>query len=184
MKNIWTQFSVAVITALLFLATLALNQWIFSELEFVRGVNWIYLPAGVRLLCTLLFAEAGVVGLFVVSWLVCNFYFFPDDGLRALAGGIMATLAPYGTYCAARKWMGLGRSLSDLTPRRLLWLSVIYGLSNALLHQAWSVVIGDGFQLDELLVMILGDFSGTLIVLYVFKALLMLPIKTDRYLLK
>ena len=39
MKNIWTQFSVAVITALLFLAMLALNQWIFSELEFVRGVN-------------------------------------------------------------------------------------------------------------------------------------------------
>ena len=80
--------------------------------------------------------------------------------------------------------MGLGRSLSDLTPRRLLWLSVIYGLSNALLHQAWSVVRGEGFQLDQLLVMILGDFSGTLIVLYVFKALLMLPIKTDRYLLK
>jgi hypothetical protein len=43
---------------------------------------------------------------------------------------------------------------------------------------------GDGFQLDQLLVMILGDFSGTLIVLYVFKALLMLPIKMDRYLLK
>jgi hypothetical protein len=94
MKNIWTQFSVAVITALLFLAMLALNQWIFSELEFVRGVNWIYLPAGARLLCTLLFAEAGVVGLFVVSWLVCNFYFFPDDWLRAFAGGTVATLAP------------------------------------------------------------------------------------------
>ena len=86
MKNIWTQFSVAVITALLFLAMLALNQWIFSELEFVRGVNWIYLPAGARLLCTLLFAEAGVAGLFVVSWLVRNFYFFPDDWLRAFAG--------------------------------------------------------------------------------------------------
>jgi hypothetical protein len=80
MKNIWTQFSVAVITALLFLAMLALNQWIFSELEFVRGVNWIYLPAGARLLCTLLFAEAGVAGLFVVSWLVCNFYFSPMTG--------------------------------------------------------------------------------------------------------
>jgi hypothetical protein len=39
MKNIWTQFSVAVITALLFLAMLALNQWIFSELGFVRRAS-------------------------------------------------------------------------------------------------------------------------------------------------
>ena len=38
--------------------------------------------------------------------------------------------------------------------------------------------------MDKFAVMMLGDFSGTLIVLYGFKALLMLPAKLNRYELK
>ena len=54
-------------TMLLFVSMLALNEWLFTQFEFARGINWIYLPAGVRLLCTLLFAEAGAIGLLLVS---------------------------------------------------------------------------------------------------------------------
>lgn len=67
MKNLLTQLVMMLITITLFLFMLVLNEWLFSSLEFVRGVNWIYLPAGVRLLCTLLFAEAGAAGLLIVS---------------------------------------------------------------------------------------------------------------------
>lgn len=173
-----------VITVVLFLFMLILNEWIFSRLEFVRGANWIYLPAGVRLLCTLLFAEAGAAGLLIVSWLVCFFYFFPDDGWRSFGGGIIAALAPYGTFCVARRVMGLGASLNQLTPARLLVLSAAYALVNASLHQGWGALRGGGLELDKFFVMWFGDFSGTLIVLYTFKALLMLPVKVNRYELK
>ena len=184
MKNIWMQFVMAAITVVLFLFMLILNEWLFSKLEFARGINWIYLPAGVRMLCTLLFAEAGAAGLLIVSWLVCFFYFFPDDWQRSFWGGIVSTLAPYGTFCIARRWMGLGTSLSQLTPSRLLWLSVVYALANALLHQGLSVLLDHGVQTEKFFVMMLGDFTGTLIVLYVFKALLMIPVKVNRYELK
>ena len=184
MKNLLTQLVMMLITITLFLFMLVLNEWLFSSLEFVRGVNWIYLPAGVRLLCTLLFAEAGAAGLLIVSWLVCFLYFFPDDWICYFGGGIVAALAPYGTFCAARRYFGLGASLVQLTPQRLLWLSVVYALANALLHLAWSVLRGDGLPMDKFAVMMLGDFSGTLIVLYGFKALLMLPAKLNRYELK
>ena len=41
------------------LAALGLNLWLLPRVEYIPGIGWIYLPAGVRLLCTLLFAEAG-----------------------------------------------------------------------------------------------------------------------------
>ncbi len=62
--------AMVVFTMVLFVATLALNEWLFSGLEFVKGINWIYLPAGVRLLSTLLFGASGALGLLLVSWLV------------------------------------------------------------------------------------------------------------------
>ena len=46
-------------TIVLFIATLALNELLFTRLEFASGINWVYLPAGVRLLCTLHFGGAG-----------------------------------------------------------------------------------------------------------------------------
>jgi hypothetical protein len=81
-------------TIVLFLAALWLNDWLFLRLEFTAGINWVYLPAGMRLICTLLFAEAGAVGLLLVSWFVSHVYFFPDDPQRAFMGGILATVAP------------------------------------------------------------------------------------------
>lgn len=184
MKNFWTHFVMAAITVVLFLIMLLLNEWIFSRSEFVRGVNWVYLPAGVRLLCTLLFAEAGAVGLLTASWLVCFFYFFPDDWGRSFSGGIIAAIAPYGTFCVARRWLGLGASLAQLSPKRLLMLSAVYAFANASLHMGWGGLRGDGLHFDKFLVMMLGDFNGSLIVLYTFKALLMLPRRVNRYELK
>lgn len=169
------------LTIVFFLLTLFVNEWLFSRLEQVRGINWIYLPAGVRLLCTLLFAEAGALGLLIVSWLVCFFYFFPDEWGRSLYGGLAAALAPYAAFCAARRKLGLASSLRQLTPQRLLWLSALYAVTNALLHQGWPLLTGEGVSLQGGFAMMLGDFNGTLIVLYVCKLLLMIPGKVNRY---
>ncbi|MBV8250289.1 MAG: hypothetical protein JO200_17805 [Comamonas sp.] len=185
MKNIFTQFAMAVVTALLFVLMLVVNEWMFASLIFTQGANWIYLPAGVRLLCTLLFAEAGAAGLLIGAWLTGFFYFFPGDWWRSFSGAIVATLAPYGMYCAARRYMGLNRSLVSLTPKRLLWLGLIYALANGSAYQVWLVFRGQGMDLERFLVTIWGDFSGTLIVLYAFKAVLMLlPEPGDRHGLK
>ncbi len=91
-------------TILLFLLALAINELLFTRLEFAPGINWIYLPAGVRLLCTLLFAEAGAIGLLLVSWGVCFFYFFPNDPVRSFMGGILASASPYLVYLGMRSY--------------------------------------------------------------------------------
>ncbi|MEG0199846.1 MAG: hypothetical protein RR718_03770, partial [Comamonas sp.] len=67
MKSLWAELAMVLTTVLMFLLALLLNEWLFSSLKFVTGINYIYLPAGMRLVCTLLFAEAGAVGLLLAS---------------------------------------------------------------------------------------------------------------------
>ena len=159
-------------TMVLFVATLAINEWLFTRFEFASGINWIYLPAGIRLLSTLLFAEAGAIGLLLVSWLVCFFYFFPDDPVRSFAGGILAALGPYLVYRGAQHRYGLHASLATLTPKRLLLLIVAYSIASPLLMHLWFALQGKEGLLQGFLVMFIGDLSGTLLVIYTVKAAL------------
>jgi len=153
-------------TAMLFIATIILNEYLFTRLEFAPGINWVYLPAGVRLLCVLLFAEAGAIGLLAASWLVCFFHFFPDDPLRALVGGILGALAPYLAYRSLLA-SGMAASLRGMNGKQLLRCAVLFAVASPAMHHAWFALQGqrDGL-LNGFLAMASGDLAGTLIVLY------------------
>lgn len=172
--NLRHQIAQVLVTFVLFLVMLWLNDWLFRQLEFAPGINWVYLPAGVRLLCTLLFAEAGAIGLLLVSWLVSFVFFFPHDFARAFMGGILATAAPYLVYRGARYRYGFEATLRNLTPRRLLVLAVVYSVASPLLHHLWFAWRGQEDLVRGFLAMFIGDLSGTLIVLYGIKGLLSL----------
>lgn len=176
MPNLRLQFSMVLATICMFALMLALNEWLFVMLvnaEVVPGINWVYLPAGMRLLCTLLFAEAGAIGLLIVSWLVCFLHFFPNDFSRAFMGGILATAAPYLVYKLSQQLFGLHASLINLTPKRLLVCVVAYSVASPLLHHIWFFLHGDHVDfVRDFLVMFVGDLIGTLIVIYTMKALL------------
>jgi hypothetical protein len=160
-------------TALFFIASLWANQAIFTHTEFVRGVNWIYLPAGIRLLSTLLLGVDGAIGLLIASWLVDFFYFFPNDPVRSFVGGIIATAAPYAVYRLAREFHGLNASLSNLTAGRLMLLMIAYAIAGPLLHHIWFYLSGDTHDIvSRFMAMVIGDFSGTVIVIYALKAAL------------
>lgn len=171
MSQFRLQIMMVLTTIALFLLMLAINEWAFKYAEFVPGINWIYLPAGIRLLSTLLFGGAGAIGLLIVSWLVSFFYFFPDDFMRAFVGGIVATVAPYGVYKLAQYAFGLHTSLVNLTPGRLLVCIVACSFANPLLHHVWFALNGDPQPLLKgFVVMFAGDLNGTLLVVYAVKA--------------
>jgi hypothetical protein len=157
-------------TMTLFAIALAINEAFFTKLEFAAGINWIYLPAGVRLLCTLLFGEAGAIGLLLISWAVCFFYFFPNDPIRSFAGGILASAAPYLVYLGAKRLYGLQATLANLSPARLLYCALAFSIASPLLHHLWFALHD---HKDDLLAsfaaMAIGDLSGCLAVLYAFK---------------
>ncbi len=181
MSSLRLHVSLVVASAVLFLLVFLANEWLFnsSQFEFVRGVNWIYLPAGMRLLCTLLFGGAGAIGILIASWITCVFYFFPDDPLRAFAGGIASAAAPYLIYKLAQRMYGLQASLVNLNARRLLLLSVAYSIASPSLHHLWLLLQGES-GLSGFLVMVLGDLLGTLVVIYAIKFVLsLLPARPD-----
>jgi hypothetical protein len=173
MYNARLQVAMVVVTMLAFVALLALNELLFARLEFAPGINWIYLPAGLRLLCILLFGTAGAIGLLLASWLVCFFYFFPDDYLRSFVGGVLASAAPYLVYRIAQHFYGLHINLVNLSPRRLLLCVLAYALASPLLHHLWFASQGyPGNLVSGFAVMATGDLLGTLIVIYTIKLLL------------
>jgi len=161
-------------TMVLFVTALGVNELLFTSLDFAPGISWIYLPAGVRLLCTLLFGGSGAIGLLLVSWLVCFFHFFPNDPVRSLAGGILASAAPYLVYLFARRWFGLRSSLVNLSPQRLLVCALAFSLASPLLHHLWFALYEHKDHLGySFLVMASGDLGGTLVVLYAVRYVLL-----------
>jgi hypothetical protein len=183
MTSIRFKISLVVVSAVLFLSVFLANELLFNsaQFEFVRGMNWIYLPAGMRLLCTLAFGGAGAVGILIASWITCVFYFFPDDPLRSFAGGIASAAAPYLVYKLAQKFYGLQSSLVNLSAKRLLLLAVLYSFGNPLLHHLWLLLRGDALQGSGFIVMVVGDLLGTLVILYTVKlGLFLLPAMNRR----
>lgn len=157
-------------TVVIYLFMLMLNEWLFTRSEFIRGVNWIYLPAGVRLLCVLLFGLSGAVGVLIASWLACIYYYFPDDFIRSAAGTAISAGAPYLIYLMARRSFGLRSSLANLTPLRLFLCVLAYALANTLLHHSLFILLGTrGELLPGLFIMFIGDLSGSLAVIYTMK---------------
>lgn len=164
----------ALATILLHGTVMLLNEVFFRRAEFLQGIGWIYLPAGTRLLCTLLFGRAGAVGLLIAGWVATYWYYFPGDAVRATIGTIAGTLGPYLVYYIARREYGLDSSLTNLTPRRLLLCAAGCSLASPALHHIWFALRGEQHLLPGFFVMCIGDFAGTLIVLYTAKGVLAL----------
>jgi hypothetical protein len=159
-------------TIFLHAGMMVVNEVFFRRTEFLQGIGWIYLPAGTRLLCTLLFGRAGMFGLLITGWFACYWYYFPGDAFRATTGTIAGALGPYLVYLIARREYGLHTSLTNLTPARLLACAAGCSVASPLLHHIWFSLHGDGHLLPGFLVMCIGDFAGTLIVLYTAKTIL------------
>lgn len=150
------------------------NEVFFRKAEFLQGIGWIYIPAGTRLLCTLLFGRAGLVGLLIAGWIACYWYYFPGDALRATSGTMAGAIGPYIVYLLAQERFGLQASLINLTPRRLLLCALGCAIASPLLHHVWFALQGESHLLSSFLVMFIGDLAGTLIVVYIAKGILAL----------
>ena len=168
------QFFSVLSTSIIYFSAFNLNQLVFSKFEFAPGVNWIFLPAGLRLVSTLLLAEEGAIGIFIASLLiVCQTY--PEmAGITGIGAACISAGAPYLTYRLALLY-GLPSSLHQLTAFKLTVLTVIYAATSALLHQVWFVQRGiSSSLLSGFGAMFTGDLAGTLIIIYVMKMLLAL----------
>lgn len=163
-----------VLTTVVFLVLNQINELMFIQFEQSAGINWVFIPAGIRLLATLLFGFAGFVGLLLAGLYLNFFHFDFDTGFRALSGALAAALAPYLAYLFAKHWFFLGPRLEGLTVPRLLFTGMLCGLLSPISIHALMWVQSGTVDWFALMVMIVGDVIGILIVLFLAKGVIAL----------
>ena len=164
--------------AVVYLAMFWLNGLIFSASTFSQGVDWVFLPSGVRLACVLVFLHWGAVG---VALATTGLAWSADPGghwSAALVTGAISGFAPWVARWLYFRHAGLGADLAQLSPRALITMALLFAIITATMHQVWYWWRGQTSDfLASLAVMALGDFSGCLIVLYALKGLLSVAVR-------
>jgi hypothetical protein len=124
------------VTLLAFLGLNWLNELVFSQFQQSYGINWVFIPAGIRLLATLLFGLAGFEGL-LLAGLYLNFHHFHfGDDFRAWSDAVAGAAGPYLAYLFAKHWFDLRPRLQGLTLPRLPFIGVL-----TTCRRAWTIIL-------------------------------------------
>ena len=152
-----------------------LNDLIFSRLEHISGVNWIFLPAGFRVLLVLGMGLPGAVGIFLGNCWLDRASFSLDSLWLLLATALVSGFAPWCVKYAMEKKQLLTQQLHTLTAHSLLQFVLAYAVTNALGHQWvwWALNRPGSNPWVDVWPMFVGDAIGAVVILYTLK--LMLP---------
>lgn len=169
-----------VIGVALWLGFLPLYDWLFARTEHVPGINWIYLPHGLRMILVLLFGPAGALGFTIGAATYTRYSAHGPhldpwlDLVLAVIPGLAAWLAVMLTF---RQWPG--RSLQPwvfngrpaLNARALLSLAAVSAALNSTSHIMARYALGNEVQdwAELLIAMFIGDLFGALLLLYILK---------------
>jgi len=163
LKSLVIVFAVALAYGLVHL----LNDLLFAHLRFSAGVDWIFLPSGLRLLAVLLLSLQGALGVALASALIATVSVFPDDPITSVGAGVLSGLSPLLARGVATRALSVRDDLAGLAAPDLLKLTLVFGLISASLHQLWYVARGHSDSLLQgIVAMMVGDLVGAVLVLY------------------
>ena len=159
-------------SAMLYFGCFHLNMMLFDTLELHSGANWIFLPAGVRLLCTLLLGAEGAIGLLIASVIIS----IQTYGEMGLVTNLVSACISAGGRCLVYRLAlinGMPATLEKLNAAKLAVLCLVYAFVSALLHSIWYMLRSVHTDLlTGFTAMFIGDLIGTLIILYAMKMVL------------
>lgn len=147
------------------------NDWLTSYLSYGLGVNWIYLPAGLRLFLILIFGLPGALGIALSSFLISYYGDFATNITTCIGIGLISGFAPYIARLFVLRQISIAPDLSDLNLPKLLSCILIYAVLSAGLHQWWFLVRGldETGSFNHFIVMFLGDVLGSLLLIALVK---------------
>ena len=169
-------FGVAATWVLLF----KLNMVVFSYFETSKFINWVFIPAGVRLISVLLFGLYGVIGLFFGALITS--YHVGIDSDTAIAVSLISSINPYLAINLAKYCLRVNKLMQGLNAKQLLTISFFAAIFNGLTHNIYFYAYMDRGTVADFMNMFIGDFIGSLIILYAFAFLikwLRRPIKPE-----
>ena len=152
-----------IVSALAYASLFYVNAWLTTHLSYGLGVNWIYLPAGLRLFLTLIFGLSGALGIAIASFVICFSGQFPPELITCIGIGLISGFAPYLARLFVMSNISISSDLSNLSLQKLAICILIYAALSSGLHQWWFAVreLDEAGTLNHFLVMLTGDVLGT-----------------------
>lgn len=134
------------------------------------GVNWIFIPSGLQLVLVLTAVEDAAIGIAFASWLIGFQYYYLDSDVNTIITGIITGASPLLARKISFDFLHIEDDLKNLTFKSILLMSIIFALLSATLHQLWFFYnhVSDQF-INNLLVMVIGNLTGTIVVLFIIK---------------
>jgi hypothetical protein len=162
-------FEVA-LSALLYMAFFYFNQFITAPLEDAKGVNWIFLPAGLRIFLTLIFDYSGAIGLAFASLLINYIGFYETDTISMLGIAVICAIAPLlGRHFVIHN-LKVNSDLSNISFKQLLLIIFAYSLLSSGLHQIWFTIRAfDSGGFNHWVAMFCGDIAGSILFVAIVK---------------
>jgi hypothetical protein len=159
------------ISAVLYWLGYELQSLLFRFTEHIPGVNWFYLPAGLRVLFVLVAGIYGALGIFAATVVIDLMHMQDLSGVLLL---LTAAASGFGAWVAlwVLRWKGvIAQGLQGLTSMALMQYALIYAVFNALFHQvSWWAFKRDGSLLMvDIWPMFVGDLLGAVAFLYGLK---------------
>lgn len=155
------------LTALAYTALFMLNSQLDAFFAVTEHVSWVFMPSGLALLFVLLFVEWGAIGIVLATlWISWRCQTNPD-WFVIIGGALVSGIAPLFARRICVDKLLLDMNLNNLTAVTLLKVAAIFSGMSALMHQllfTWRGLTDDFF--GHTAAMAVGNFAGTLIVLY------------------
>ena len=166
--------ALALLSAVLFVGFFELNDWMFHDFEHKQGINWLFLPAGFRVILVLVLGLPGALGLMLGSWYIDAGLIDGPNILLAFLNGVAGGLTPWLVMKYLQKQQWLSDQLQKLNPLQLLNLTLSTSAASAAAHQMvwlWLERPQTNFWVD-VWPMFIGNVTGALVMLYGFKFIL------------
>ena len=171
-----------VITLVSFFVFFLINQSVFEIFSVSENINWIFLPAGLRLFFILVYRHRVLVGLFLGSLLAVVHLTQETLSPFTLCLALASTLNPLIALYAVEKWTThFNLALQNLTLEAIMSLAIIQAFFCTTLHHLIFLGFGKTLQenfLGELLTMFFGDLFGIIVMLVVLTLGLKLILKS------
>ncbi len=146
------------------------NDWLMAFLEASPGVNWIYLPAGLRLFLVLIFGLSGAIGISTASALITFGRDLGEDIISIFGIGLISGFGPYLARLLVIRNLKINPDLSNLNIQMIAISVLVFALLSTGQHQVWFVLMGiPSGSLSNAIAMLIGDILGALLFISICK---------------
>ena len=147
-----------------------LNTFVFSYFEQSQFVNWIFMPAGIRLLAVLLFDEYAAIGLFIGALITSPE--LSTNITESLVISLISALNPYIAIHITKRLLKVDNPLARLHAKELLLIAVFSAAFNCLSHHLYFYLVALKASWPNCLTMFIGDLLGITITFMFFNMVL------------